>query len=330
MKICVVGGTGNISSSIVNLLLNQNHEVVCFNRGIRDALPNKVRLIKGDRFDTKNFEKVIQLENFDAAIDMVCFNAHQARSSIKAFRTVKHFIMCSTVLTYGFQNNSFPANEDHPICPDDAYAHNKAEADAIFMEAYEKNEFPITIIKPTTVYGPKGGLLRQVASVDFSWIDRVRKGKPIIVCGDGNAIHQFIHADDAALAFAGILGKKHCIGQNYIMAPDGYTTWNEYHRTAMKVIGREVELVGVPLSNLEILKIPSFDLCRNIFSHHSYYSCKKLMHDVPEFQPKISLEAVERNIFKSNIVGAEFEFKPEENSFILRQNGAIIKFVKSN
>ena len=47
-------------------------------------------------------------------------------------------------------------------------------------------------------------------------------------------------------------------------------------------------------------------------------------------QPKISLEAVERNIFKSNIVGAEFEFKPEENSFILRQNGAIIKFVKSN
>ena len=47
-------------------------------------------------------------------------------------------------------------------------------------------------------------------------------------------------------------------------------------------------------------------------------------------QPKISLEAVERNIFKSNIVGAEFEFNPEENSFILRQNGAKIKFVKNN
>ena len=28
MKICVVGGTGNISSSIVNLLLKQNHEIV--------------------------------------------------------------------------------------------------------------------------------------------------------------------------------------------------------------------------------------------------------------------------------------------------------------
>ena len=93
MKICVVGGTGNISSSIVNLLLKQNHEVVCFNRGIRNTLPKGVRLIKGDRSDTKNFEKTIQLENFDAAIDMVCFNAYQAKSNIKAFRRVKHFIM---------------------------------------------------------------------------------------------------------------------------------------------------------------------------------------------------------------------------------------------
>jgi len=33
MKIGIVGGTGNISQSIVRLLLEQGHEVVCFNRG---------------------------------------------------------------------------------------------------------------------------------------------------------------------------------------------------------------------------------------------------------------------------------------------------------
>ena len=46
-------------------------------------------------------------------------------------------------------------------------------------------------------------------------------------------------------------------------------------------------------------------------------------------QPIISLEAVEKNNFKSDIVGVEIEFKPEKNSFILRQNGAKIKFVKN-
>ena len=60
MKVCVVGGTGNISSSIVNLLLKKNHEIVCFNRGIRNILPSGVRLIKGDRSDTENFEKTMQ------------------------------------------------------------------------------------------------------------------------------------------------------------------------------------------------------------------------------------------------------------------------------
>ena len=60
MKICIVGGTGNISSSIVDLLIKSKHEVVCFNRGLRGSLPKNVRLIKGDRSDFKNFEKKIQ------------------------------------------------------------------------------------------------------------------------------------------------------------------------------------------------------------------------------------------------------------------------------
>jgi hypothetical protein len=46
-------------------------------------------------------------------------------------------------------------------------------------------------------------------------------------------------------------------------------------------------------------------------------------------QPQISLDAIEKNLFKSEIVGAEFEFIPDENSFILRQNGARIKFEKN-
>ncbi len=39
MKIGIVGGTGNISQPIVRLLLEQGHEVVCFNRGQITKLP---------------------------------------------------------------------------------------------------------------------------------------------------------------------------------------------------------------------------------------------------------------------------------------------------
>jgi nucleoside-diphosphate-sugar epimerase len=47
MKVVVIGGTGNISTSIVKLLLEKEHDVTCFNRGKSGKLPKDVRLIMG-------------------------------------------------------------------------------------------------------------------------------------------------------------------------------------------------------------------------------------------------------------------------------------------
>ncbi|MDA0322334.1 MAG: NAD-dependent epimerase/dehydratase family protein [Verrucomicrobia bacterium] len=298
MKICIVGGTGNISTSIVRRLVEQGHEVVCFNRGQTDSVPDGVRLIAGDRADRSAFEETIQREKFDAAIDMICFNAEQAASSLRAFRGVNQFVMCSTVCTYGVQYDWFPTTEDHPLRPTTDYGSNKVEADKLFLEAYHEEGFPVTIIKPSTTYGDSMGLLRQVAW-EFSWIDRIRKGRPIIVCGDGNALMQFLHVDDAALAFAGVLGKEHCIGQTYNMVPRRYWTWAEYHRVAMQVIGKEVDVIGVPYADLERLEVPAFDVCRYIFRYHLYYSAEKLFRDVPEFQPSVSLEEGMRRVLEA-------------------------------
>jgi len=297
MKVCVIGGTGNISTSIVMRLLKQNHEVFCFNRGQSGLAPEGARSIIGDRNDQEVFEKAMQDESFDFAIDMVCMDANQAASSVRAFRSVQQYVMCSTVCTYGVQYDWFPTTEDHPLRPTTDYGRGKAKADQVFMDAYERQGFPVTIIKPSTTYGPRMGLVRQI-SWDFSWIDRIRKGKPILVCGDGSAKHQFMHIDDAALAFSGVLGKKQCIGKVYNMVNRKYCTWAEYHTTAMKVIGKKVELIGVPYTDLERLKVPAFDICRDIFSHNLYYSSEKLFNDVSEFRPQISLEEGMRQVLK--------------------------------
>lgn len=297
MKICIVGGTGNISTSIVKHLVAQEHEVVCFNRGQSGPVPVGVRVVTGDRANQAAFEEAMQREKFDAAIDMICFNADQAASSLRAFRGVKHFVMCSTVCTYGVQYDWFPTTEDHPLRPISDYGRNKAAADAVFLQAFYREGFPVTIIKPYVTYGPRMGLVRQIAW-EFAWIDRVRKGKPILVCGDGNVLVQFLHVDDAALAFAGVLGKERCLGQTYNMVNRGYWTWADYHRVAMRVIGREVELVGVPYADLERHNVAEFDICRTIFRYHAYYSSEKLFRDVPEFQPRVSLESGLRQVLE--------------------------------
>jgi nucleoside-diphosphate-sugar epimerase len=289
MKICVVGGTGNISTSIVRLLLDRGHQVTIFNRGQHRIPPDGVRLIQGDRYNPEEYEGQLRTEQFDAVIDMMCFTADDARSSLRAFPDVGHYLQCSTVCTYGIDYDWFPATEDHPLRPITDYGHNKAAADAIFLEAFYGRGYPVTIIKPSTTYGPQQGMTRQIAW-DFSWIDRIRQGKPIVVCGDGNALHQHLHVDDAALGFVGVLGKPHTLGQTYNLVDRGYITWADYHRTAMKILNREVELVGIPFADLQAAGIPEFGICEEIFAHHVYYCAEKLFRDAPEFQPTISLE----------------------------------------
>jgi nucleoside-diphosphate-sugar epimerase len=290
MKIGIVGGTGNISTSIVARLLEGGHEVVGVNRGQSAEPPAGVRTVVVDRHDRPRFETLMQAERFDAAIDMICFDKDDAESDIRAFGAVSHFVYCSTVCTYGVEFDYMPVDERHPRRPTTGYGRGKVAADSTFLAAHYGAAFPVTIIKPSITYGPKMGLLRQIAW-DFSWIDRVRKGKPIAICGDGLAAHQFLHVDDAALAFAGVIGKQHMIGNTYNMTRRGFTTWVDYHRTAMRVIGRDVELVGVPLADLVARNVPNVGICAEIFAFNGYYNSEALYHDVPEFAPRVSLEA---------------------------------------
>lgn len=290
MRVVIIGGTGNISIPIVRLLLQQGHEVTCYNRGQSPGLPDGARVIIGDRHDRPAYEAAMQREAFDAAIDMIGFTPEDAESNLRAFRGISHFIHTSTVCTYGIDYDWLPVTEDHPLRPITQYGRDKARMDSIYLAAYHADGFPVTIIRPSTTHGPKQGLTRQIAW-DYAWLDRIRKGKPIIVCGDGKALHSFLHVDDAAPAFAGVLGRQKCIGQTYNLVDRGFTTWEQYHRAAMQVIGREVELIGVPLADLRTLNIPAFAICDEIFAHNVIYSAEKLFRDVPEFNPRYTLTA---------------------------------------
>ena len=136
MHVVIVGGTGNISVSIVELLLQQGHEVTCFNRGQKGKVPDGARLLVGDRKNRAEFEATMQHERFDVAIDMICFNRDDAESDLRAFQGVEQFIQCSSVMSYGKPDVWMPVTEDHPIQPDTPYGQGKAEADHAFMTAF--------------------------------------------------------------------------------------------------------------------------------------------------------------------------------------------------
>lgn len=93
MRVCIVGGTGNISTAIVRLLITQGHDVTVYNRGItKNEIPT-CRVLTGDRHDEEEFIKTIQHGRFDVGIDMICFTPQEASISLRAFQGVRQFII---------------------------------------------------------------------------------------------------------------------------------------------------------------------------------------------------------------------------------------------
>ncbi len=291
MRVCVVGGTGNISTGIVKALLAFGHEVSVFTRGQRESrLPDGVRYLHGDRKDRPAFEAAMQAERFDAAIDMISYTADDAASALRAFRDVKHLIHCSTVCTFGGPLLSVPADETEPLRPITDYGRNKVAADALLREAHARGEVPVTIFKPASTWGPGMAVIRQLA-FDPLWIDRLRKNKPIIVSGDGENLWSLCHSDDAGVAFAAAVDRSICKGQDYIVTGPRYITWQSYHERINAILGSKSEIVHVPAD--AILASPMGPRCGLLSSQARWNQCydvSKLLRDIPEFQPHIELE----------------------------------------
>ncbi|MFI3212312.1 MAG: NAD-dependent epimerase/dehydratase family protein [Eubacteriales bacterium] len=311
MKVMVLGGSGNISTSIVKLLVEHNHEVVCYNRGMNkgEGTPDVVRQIHGDRQKRDEFEKMMQEENPDAVIDMICFGAEDAESDLRAFPNVKRLIVCSTVCVFGTYMTSFPVMADDERRPTSEYGSGKRDVEDVLNRAIEENLIPITMIRPSSTYGNQSGLFGSVGP-NHSWIERIQEGKPIFVCGSGNNLHQFMHVSDMAKAFVMILENDIAIGKTYNVVSETTTDWNHYSKLAMKIIGKEVPVIGVPLDLLEALGEENFGHACPIFAFNSYFDNSLLKRDFPEFKQDVSLEDGMRQVIAWNQ-----ENKPEKVAY---------------
>ena len=201
-------------------------------------------------------------------------------------------VFCSSGASYGaLLGSEQPIREDFKMGnPKWIYGINKRAAENVFMDAYYKTGYPVTIIRPTVTYGRQKVLNRQIG-VDNVWVDRIRKGKPIVT-GNPYLLRNFLHADDAAGAFVGALQHDCCIGQSYNMVGPKPYDWGTYHRAMMTVVGREVEMVEVTLETLLHMQTKDFTIGEMItenYKYNGFYSGEKIARDIPEFHPKIGL-----------------------------------------
>ena len=116
VRILIIGGTGNISTSITRELRQRGEDVTLYNRGKTDAdIPAGVHRLCGDRKQYGEFERhMADAGPFDCVIDMICYLPADAESLVRAFSNqVQQIIFTSTVEVYSKPRDRYPVPEEH-------------------------------------------------------------------------------------------------------------------------------------------------------------------------------------------------------------------------
>jgi nucleoside-diphosphate-sugar epimerase len=246
MNVLFIGGTGLISTAIARKLLLRGDLVTCFNRGKSEsrleAHPNLTTIL-GNRHEREAYEALFANQHFDVVIDMISFSLEDAESDIRAFKgRCDQFVHCSTVCVYSGPPITIPTPETEPYHSVGGYGKAKA---AIEQRLLSEPDFPVTILRPSHSYGEGGGILRPWAPWD-SFIDRLRKGKPVVVPGDGTNLWASCHVDDVAEGFLVVLGKKEALGECFNITGENNMTWNTYHEIVAGVVGGTFNPIYIP------------------------------------------------------------------------------------
>jgi nucleoside-diphosphate-sugar epimerase len=178
MRIFLTGGTGLLGSHLAQELRSHGHEVVALHRRTAETLvleEAECRLVEGDIRD--DAEALAPLMNdcshlvHAAALvyaggswpKVRAVNVDGTRNVFTAARLagVTHAVHVSSVAVYG--GVSHPVDEGSPtdsdLPPGDLYARSKREAEEVVRGIEEKRGFPVTILRPSAVYGERDRLM---------------------------------------------------------------------------------------------------------------------------------------------------------------------------
>ena len=297
MKVLVIGGTGLISTSIVDQLIQRGDQVTVYNRGKSEKrFGGGVGELHGDKFDAPAFEAELQKNSFDAAIDMMSFSAEHGQSLLRAVKgKVQHLVVCSTVCVYGGYLSRVPATDDEPHKPVSGYGRNKSLLEGVILAANGHESLSTTILRPSHTTGEGSGISGLL--FDDSLISRLRHGRPVVIHDDGNSPWAMAHVSDVARGFMNALLNEKAYGQSYHLTSDEHTTWDGIYRAMAEAAQAQVPQIAHAPSSWLYRVAPRRSVgIEYIFKYPGSFNNAKARHDLG-FKTSVTLvETLRRSL----------------------------------
>ncbi len=306
MRILIMGGTRFIGVYLTQLLVEQGHEVVLFNRGNR-PLPalQGVGQIIGDRTNATQLKEKLSSEKFDVIFDNNGRELTDTQPLAEIFQDqVQHFVYMSSAGVY-LKSDQLPHIEGDTVDPKSRHR-GKHETEAYLMQ----QNLPFTSIRPTYIYGPQ-----NYNDLESWFFDRIVRDRPIPIPGNGLHITQLGHVKDLAQAMSQVIGNSQAIRQIYNISGDRFVTFDGLARACAVAAGKSpdaVKIVHYDPKNFDFGKRKAFPMR----VQHFFASVNKAMAELA-WQPKYDLisglaDSLENDYLKTGRDKAEVDFSIDE------------------
>lgn len=290
LKVLFIGGTGIISSACSARAVEKGIDLFLLNRGNTTSRPVPVgaTVLHGDIREISSARSALEGHQFDVVVNWIAFTTDHIETDLELFRgRTGQYVFISSASAYQTPPASLPVTEGTVLAnPYWQYSRNKIACEERLVRAYREENFPATIVRPSHTYD------QTLLPMDggYTVIDRMRRGKPVVVHGDGTSLWVLTHHRDFAKGFVGLLGNHHAVGEAFHITSDEVVTWDQIYRIFADAAGAPPPtLVHVPSETIAAYDSRWGDGILGDKAHSMIFDNTKVKRFVPDFAATIPL-----------------------------------------
>jgi len=240
MNVLFIGGTGIISTACTELAVERGHRVTLLNRSGHAEIAG-AEAIAADINQPAQVAAALGNRTWDVVVDFLTFTPAQIEERIALFaKRTGQFVFISSASAYQKPlRGHYLITESTPLAnPQWDYSRNKIACEDRLLAEHRENEFPVTIVRPSLTYGNTViPLAANSWQKSYTVVDRMRRGAPVIIPGDGLSLWTITHNTDFAKGLVGLLGHHGALGHAFHITSDEATTWDELYAATAEAAG---------------------------------------------------------------------------------------------
>ena len=259
VRVLITGGAGFIGHNLALYLANRGFDVVVYDSlerasslGVSRLREKGVPIIVGDVRDEvklkSSLREVDVVVHAAAYVDVeesvrkpLMYFSNNVLGTVSAAKcslesNVDFLVYLSSAAVYG-DPKYLPIDENHPTEPISPYGLTKLIGEHVLRFYSKVYGLKHAILRIFNVYGP--GQTSSYAGVVSKFIERLKKGLPPIIYGDGFQTRDFIYVDDVSEAIRLAIEKKVC--DIFNIASGREVSINELAETILRISGLKVK-----------------------------------------------------------------------------------------